>query len=372
MIRQLGIFIWKEVRHILRDRRSLIILIGLPVAQVLLFGFAITNEVGLSGMVVYDPSGSDAAQRLVKKMESTGYFQTLEWVSSTEEFQESFQRTKAKVALQIPADFPQPLLRGEPTTIQVVADATDPNTATTLISYARAVIFQFQQEELGRTTGQDLPLRINTETRMLYNPTLASVSLFVPGVMTVILLLVSALMTSIALTREKENGNMELLLVSPLRPGLIILGKVIPYIALSLGITIIILVLSIWVFNMPIRGNILLLFLECGLFVLTALSLGILISTRTETQQVAMMISLVALMMPTILLSGFIFPIESMPVILQWVSHVIPAKWFIIILRSVMLQGNGLEVVWFENLVLVGMTLFFLLVSIRNFNIRLA
>jgi len=371
MIYQLGIFIWKEVRHILRDRRSLLILIGLPVVQVLLFGFAITNEVGLTGMVVYDPSGSDEAQRLVKKMEATGYFQTLEWVHSPSEFERAFQSTKAKIALQLPPDFPDPLLRGEPLSVQLLADATEPNTATTLVNYAQAVIFQFQQEEsMGNQAGQ-MPMRIQTEPRMLYNPTLASVALFVPGVMTVILLLVSALMTSIALTREKENGNMELLLVSPLRPPLIILGKVIPYIVLSLSITVIVLLLSVWVFDMSIRGNIILLLLECGLFVLTALSLGILISTLTDTQQVAMMISLVALMMPTILLSGFIFPIESMPVFLQWLSNIIPAKWFIIILRRVMLQGNGWQEVWMENLILLGMTLFFLLVSIRNFKIRL-
>jgi ABC-2 type transport system permease protein len=185
-------------------------------------------------------------------------------------------------------------------------------------------------------------------------------------------MLVSAMMTSIALTREKELGTMEVLLVSPLRPPLIILGKVIPYVLLSMINTLLILGLSVWVFDMPIRGSFVLLFAESLLFVITALSLGILISTRTSSQQVAMMMSLMVLMLPTILLSGFIFPIESMPQPLQIISHIIPAKWFILIIKDIMLKGVGWAFIWQETLILTGMTTLFIGLSIRNFNIRLS
>jgi ABC-2 type transport system permease protein len=251
----------------------------------------------------------------------------------------------------------------------LLTDASDPNTATTLINYASAMIMQYQQELTGELK---LPLTITGEVQMVYNPSLKGVFLFVPGVMTLILMLVSAMMTSITITREKELGTMEILLVSPLKPVMIIAGKVVPYIVLSFLIALIILVMGAWVFAMPVKGSLLLLLLECILFGLTALSLGILISSITNSQQTAMMISLMGLMLPTILLSGFVFPLESMPKPLQLLANIIPAKWFNIILKDVMLKGAGLRQVWLPTLILCGMTVFFLAVSIRKFKIRLS
>jgi len=206
---------------------------------------------------------------------------------------------------------------------------------------------------------------------MVYNPELKSVFMFVPGVMTIILMLVSAMMTSISITREKELGTMEVLLVSPLKPILVIVGKVVPYIFLSVINATVIILLGIFVFKMPIEGSLFLLGLESVLFIITSLSLGILISTVAASQQTAMMISLMALMLPTILLSGFIFPITSMPMVLQVISNAIPAKWFIIILKGVMLKGVGLEFIWKETLILLGMTLFFIVLSVKKYKIRL-
>jgi len=206
---------------------------------------------------------------------------------------------------------------------------------------------------------------------MLYNPRMKSVFMFVPGVMTIILMLVSAMMTSIAITREKELGTMEILMVSPLKPPMIIIGKVVPYLLLGFINAIVILALGKFVFGMPIEGNLALLIGVCILFVITSLALGILISTRTETQQVALMISLMALMLPTIILSGFIFPVENMPMPLQVISNFIPAKWFIIILKDIMLKGVGWAYIWKEVLVLVGMTMFFIGASVKSFKIRL-
>jgi ABC-2 type transport system permease protein len=195
--------------------------------------------------------------------------------------------------------------------------------------------------------------------------------MFVPGVMTVILMLVSAMMTSISITREKELGTMEILLVSPLKPIQVIAGKVIPYVFLSVINAIVIILLSIFVFKMPVQGSLLLLGFESVLFIITALALGILISTISATQQTAMMVSLMGLMLPVIILSGFIFPIESMPLPLQIISNIIPAKWFIIILKAIMIKGVGLAYIWKETIILLGMTLFFILLSTKKYKIRL-
>jgi ABC-2 type transport system permease protein len=206
---------------------------------------------------------------------------------------------------------------------------------------------------------------------MFYNPELKSVFNFVPGVMTVILMLVSAMMTSISITREKELGTMEILLVSPLKPLQVIIGKVFPYIFLSIINAIVILTLGYFVFKMPINGSLLLLAFESILFIITALSLGILISTVSNSQQTAMMLSLMGLMLPVIILSGFIFPINSMPLPMQVISNIIPAKWFIIIVKAIMLKGVGIQYIWKETLVLMGMTVVFITVSIKKYKIRL-
>ena len=196
--------------------------------------------------------------------------------------------------------------------------------------------------------------------------------MFVPGVMTIILMLVSAMMTSISITREKELGTMEILLVSPLKPVLVIVGKVVPYIFLSLINAIVIVVLSIFIFKMPVQGSLFLLGVESVLFIITSLALGILISTISSTQQTAMMISLIGLMLPTILLSGFIFPITSMPLPLQIISNIIPARWFIVILKGIMLKGIGITYLWKETVILVVMAIFFLVLSVKKYKIRLA
>ena len=212
---------------------------------------------------------------------------------------------------------------------------------------------------------------IAIKSRMMFNQGLKSVFMFVPGTMALILMLISAMMTSISIAREKETGTMEVLLISPLRPYQIIIGKVIPYIVLSFTTALVILGMGVWVFGLPIHGSLVLLLAESLLFIILALSLGILISTLAPNQQVAMFISMFALMLPTMLLSGFIFPVENMPAILQYVSYIVPAKYFIIILKTIMLKGNGLLFIWKETLILVGITILFLIMSAKRFKIRL-
>jgi ABC-2 type transport system permease protein len=237
-----------------------------------------------------------------------------------------------------------------------------------LVNYATGIINNY----LVSMNSAQVPLKITPEVRMMYNGELKGVYMFVPGLMAMLLMLISALMTSLSITKEKELGTMELLLVSPMRPAQIIIGKVFPYVFLAFIDACIILVLGHLVFGMPILGSVGLLLLESFLYICMALSLGILISNITSSQQVAMMISLVALMLPTILLSGFIFPVENMPVILQVFCHAMPPKYYITIIKSIMLQGNGIEYVWKETIILAGFMFLFLALSIKKFKIRLA
>ena len=260
------------------------------------------------------------------------------------------------------------ILREGSMDIQVITDGSDPNVSRIITGYTASVIRDYLSES---ATTVDEPKGVVPVPLMMFNPGLKSVYLFVPGLMALILMLVSALMTSISITREKESGTMEVLLVSSLKPIQIIVGKVVPYFLLSFINVISILVIASLVFGVPCRGSVLLLMAESLLFIMTALSLGMFISTITSSQQVAMMISLGGLLLPTILLSGFIFPVASMPLPLQVISNVIPAKWYLIIVRAIMLKGAGFAVLWQETLVLAVMTVVLIGASLRNFSERL-
>ncbi|MEP2511071.1 MAG: ABC transporter permease [Reichenbachiella sp.] len=361
-------FVRKEFYHIFRDKRSLFILFGMPIAQILLFGFAITNEINNVDIAVLDHSRDATTGEIINKIAASKYFSINEFIERETDIESVFQKGKIKAVLNFEKNFSRNLIRDNTATIQIVTDATDPNTANTISNYTSSILRNYQQE-LNRDI--QLAYQVLPEIRMVYNPELKGVFMFVPGVMTIILMLVSAMMTSISITREKELGTMEILLVSPLKPVLIIIGKVVPYIFLSVINAIVIIVLSIFVFKMPIQGSLFLLGVESVLFIITSLSLGILISTISTTQQTAMMVSLMGLMLPTILLSGFIFPISSMPVPLQVISNIIPAKWFIVLLKGIMLKGVGIVYLWKETLLLFGMALFFIVVSVRKYKIRL-
>lgn len=367
MNRFLG-FLKKEFYHILRDKRSLFILFGMPVAQILLFGYAITNEIKDVHIGIVDHSKDEVTEKLIDKILASGYFILQDDLKTDKELDEAFKKGDIKEAIIFEHNFAQHLVLQNKADMQILADATDPNTASTLISYTSAIVNDFLH---GMNENKIQPMQIQPEVRMMFNPELKGVFFFVPGVMTIILMLVSAMMTSISITREKEMGTMEVLMVSPLKPLPILLGKVIPYLFLSFFNIVFILSLGVFVFGMPIKGSLILLFFECSLFVVTALSIGILISTVAKTQQTAMMMSMMGLMLPTIMLSGYIFPIESMPKVLQIISNIIPARWFISIIKDVMLKGNGIYFVWKETLILAGMAFFFLFVSARKFKLRM-
>ena len=361
-------FVKKEFYHIFRDKRSMFILFGMPIAQIMLFGFAITNEINNVNLAILDKSKDTETEKIINKISGSKHFKIEAIIRNDNQIEAIFKRGKVKAVLVFEKDFAQNLQTLKQGKVQVVTDATDPNTANTITNYIQSILQHYQQEtNISKVT----PPQIQVQSRLYYNPELKSVFTFVPGVMTVILMLVSAMMTSISITREKELGTMEILLVSPIKPFQVIIGKVFPYIFLSIINAVMILLLGYFVFEMPVEGSVILLALETVLFIVTSLALGILISTISKTQQTAMMISLMGLMLPVILLSGFIFPISSMPWVLQYISHIIPAKWFIIILKGIMLKGTGISFLWKETLILVGMMVFFLVLSIKKYKIRL-
>lgn len=362
-------FIKKEFRHIWRDWRTLIILIGMPIIQILLFGFAITNEIKNAKIAILDLAKDEQSTALINKIRSTDYFQLERYLTDRSEIEPIFRKGKVKEVIVFDKDFGRLLGKEGKSKLQLIADAADPNTATLILNYTQGIIASYLHEE---NQLKKPPFSIDVHTEMFYNNELKGVYMFVPGLIAIILMLVSAMMTSISITKEKELGTMEILLATPMKPSLIIIAKVIPYLLLSFTNAVIILLLGYFVFGVPVHGSLILLLAEMVLFVLTVLSLGIFISTVTDSQQVALMASLMGLMLPTMLLSGFIFPIENMPLPLQIISNIVPAKWFIIIIKNIMLKGTGLAYIWKETLIIMGFMVFFISLSVKNFKSRLA
>ena len=311
-------FVKKEFYHIFRDKRSLFILFGMPIAQILLFGFAITNEINNVDIAILDQSNDIETQKIIYKIKASPYFNVANQIEKESDIESEFKKGKIKAVLIFEPNFSKNLETKKVAVVQAITDATEPNVANTIANYTSAIIQNYQSQKKQSNSN---PVKVEVQSRMFYNPELKSVFNFVPGVMTVILMLVSAMMTSISITREKELGTMEILLVSPLKPFQVIIGKVFPYIFLSIINAIVILTLGYFVFKMPINGSIFLLAFESILFIISALSLGILISTVSNSQQTAMMLSLMGLMLPVIILSGFIdFRLDSNH--LSWKSSI--------------------------------------------------
>lgn len=367
-MKQFIAFVRKEFYHVLRDRRTLLILFGMPIAQILIFGFALTNEVKDSEILVVDYARDNASQELITEIGASRYFNIRQAALSHQEILSTFRKGKIKAVVVFPANFNADLLHQNKAQVQIIADATDINTANMITNYLSSIIMDYQNRV---NENLNMPYRIIPETRMLYNPQLKGAHGFVPGVMALVLMLVSVMMTAISIVREKETGTMEILLVSPFKPVLVIFAKAFPYLILSLVNVTAILFLSVFVLDLPVKGSLLLLFAESSLFIITCLALGIFISIKTDSQQIAMLISLMGMLLPTMMFSGFLFPIENMPYPLQILSNIVPSKWFYIIVKSIMIKGLGLNALWKETAILAGMTLFLLAISLKSFKIRL-
>lgn len=363
MMKQFLTFVRKEFYHILRDPRTMLILLGMPVVQIIIFGFAISTEVKNAKFVVFDQSQSQATAQLVNAIDHSNYFDLVGIAGSEEQIDQLMRSYQAEVALIIPPDFDRNLYLPSGATVGLIVDGMDPNVATTLANYVSSIVAQQYPREMGMV--------VHPDVKLLYNPGMQGSYNFVPGVMGLILTLLCAMMTSVAIVREKERGTMEVLLVSPLRPLVLILAKAVPYCALS-GLNLItILLLSYYVLGVPIVGSLWLLMLLSFVFILVCLALGLMISTLVRTQVAAMIISGMVLMMPTIILSGMIFPIESMPPLLQWISHIIPTRWYIQAVRGVMIQGAGFMFIWQELVILIAMAVAIVAFSLKKFKIRL-
>lgn len=368
-MKQLLVFIRKEFYHVFRDRRTLLIMFGLPVAQIVLFGFALTSEVKNARLIIYDNAGDVNTMQLITKIKASAYFTVEEPAKGYKDIEKAMKRGEAQCALVFPSGFGNDLMHAGKAQVQIIADGSDPNTAKTIISYLTAILTDYQQQLFPSAA---LPYHIVPETRMLYNEEGNGSLIFIPGVMALILMIVCTALTSVAVVKEKETGTMEILLVSPFKPVLVLISKAVPYLILSLANFTLIVVLAVFALHVEIKGSIPLLFLESMLFIITCLSFGLLISNVTSSQQTALLLSMMGMMLPTIIFTGFLIPIENMPQVFQVISNIVPARWYFIIIKAVMLKGLGFTYIWKETLVLLCMTAVLLFIALKNFKTRLA
>ena len=365
-------FIRKEFYHIFRDKRTMMILLAMPIILIILFGYAITTEIKSVPIAIFDQSRDEVSRKITEHLGASEYFNLYKMIDSEEEAQSLFKQGKVKLAIIFPVQYAST----PDASVQLLADATDPNEATQLTSYATAVIASAKAEIQGKLLqpsggGGLSQAGIVPVVHLLYNPMMKGAYNFVPGVRGLILILICALMTSVGIVKEKEMGTMEILLVSPMKPIYIILAKAAPYLLLSIVNIATILCLSYFLLEVPIAGSLTLLFSISILYALVSLCLGLLISTIADTQQAAMLISAMVLMLPVILLSGMVFPIENMPDILQWLSNIVPAKWYIIAVKDVMIKGLGAGAIVKEIGVLLLMVVLLVILSVKRFKTRL-
>lgn len=370
-------FVGKEFNHILRDTRTLMVLIVMPVVMIVLFGFALSTEIKDVKVAVYDPSRDAATSRLVSQIDASEYFTVTAFLDGEDGGLEAFRSNTADIAIVFEDNFYHRAVHDGDGRLQVIVDGSNTNVGSMAVFYVSSIVSSFQKE-LAREAALNQPssesvsqVRISTSTRMMYNPQMKSAFNFVPGVMGMILMLVCAMMTSVSIVREKERGTMEVLLVSPVKPFSVILAKAIPYFVVSAFILLLVLCLSVFLIKVPISGSLMWVILVSLLFILVSLSIGILISTLVSKQEVAILISGMVLMLPTMLLSGMLFPIESMPEVLQWVSYLVPAKWYIDSIKVMMIQGLGIRYCLDAVLILVGFLTVITGLSVVKFKDRL-
>ena len=361
-------FVYKEFCHILRDSRTVLILLVMPIVQIILFGFAISTDVNNVRLAVYDPSNDDATRRIVERFDANRYFSLVETLRTPQQIEEAFRSNRADLALVFEENFQQNLLHGGTGNVQLICDGTDPNTATLVTSYASNILAAYQAE---LSAGTPAPLQIVPEVKLLYNPQMKGAYNFVPGVMGMILMLICAMMTAISIVREKERGTMEVLLVSPVRPLRIVVAKMIPYFLLSCVNLATILLLARFVLGVPMSGSVVGLVGLSLLYLVLALALGLFISTMADSQVTAMLISGMLLILPLIMLSGMVFPIENMPGVLQGISCIVPARWYIEAVRKLMVEGLPFAAVLKEFAVLAVMTGALIGVALGKFNDKL-
>jgi ABC-2 type transport system permease protein len=345
-------FVIKEAKHILRDKRTMLILFGMPVVMMLLFGFAITTDVKNVRTIVVTSQMDHQTQQAVERLSQSEYFTITRSVATPQEAERLIRSQQADMAVVFASDY-----ASKKSGLQLIVDGADPNMAQQWINYAQQTIVNSQ-----------LP---TVNSQLLYNPQMKSAYNFVPAIMGMLLMLICAMMTSISIVREKERGTMEVLLVSPVRPLIVIIAKAVPYLVLAFTILIVILLMARYVLGVPLVGSLLWIIVVSIIYILLALSLGLLISNVAQTQLVALLLSAMVLLMPVVMLSGMMFPVESMPQVLQWIAAVIPPRYYIEAMRKLMIMGVGISEVAKEVAILAGMTALLLTVALKKFKTRL-
>ena len=365
-MKQFIAFVIKETKHILRDKRTMLILFGMPVVMMLLFGFAITTDVKNVRTVVVTSEMSPRTQQAVERLAQSEYFIITQTVNTPREAEQLIRSQKADMSL---TPSPSPIGEGSSNLQwQIMVDGSDPNMAQQWTTYAQSIL---SQPVDGKHYSLPSPFGEGLGVRLLYNPQMKSAYNFVPAIMGMLLMLICAMMTSISIVREKEKGTMEVLLVSPVRPLMVIIAKAVPYLILAFGILITILLMARFVLGVPLAGSLFWILAVSTLYILLALSLGLLISNVAQTQLVALLLSAMVLLMPVVMLSGMLFPVESMPTILQWISAIVPPRYYIEAMRKLMIMGVGIGEVAHEVAVLAGMTVVLLAIALKKFKQRL-
>jgi len=373
MLRRISAIIYKEYIHISRDIIALGMLIFFPVFALFLFGVAINLDIKHIPLAVYDQDRSPDSRALTEKFSQSGYFDLKARLTSEKEINGFVDARKVKIVLRFPSDFSRDIHSGKDTSVQLIIDGADNNTATIIMGYANSIIPKFSRDMLGallRNEGMSLPSQlpsVDLRPSIWYNPELKSAIFVVPGLIGLLLMSITVIRTSITIVREKERGTMESLLVTPLKPLELMIGKITPYIIISFIILALIILLARFIFQVPIRGNLLTLFSSSGLFIAATLGIGLFISNSADTAQTAWLMGFLSSILPAIILSGFIFPIESMPYPIQLITYLFPIRYFLVMLRGILLKGVGITVVYPEALILLMYALVIIAASVLRF-----
>jgi len=367
-IQRLRALVQKEFAQFFKDKKLLPIIFVAPILQLVFLGFAASLDVKNISFVLCDLDKTSESRKLTELFVNSGYF-TLEY--STENYkdvQQYLDNSNVAMAIVIPSKFGIKIVRKETANIQLLFDGSEGNSTAIASSYAAQIINRFSQNILVDMVGDMKRLGgINAETRAWYNPTLISRKFMVPGVLVLLLLITTMNLTSMAIVKEKEIGTLEQLLVTPLRPIEMIIGKLVPFTLIGLIVVCVAMTVMVFGFSIPIRGSVVLLFILTGFFLMTSLGLGLFVSTISKTQQQAMMIGMFFIMQPMMYLSGFVFPVENMPEVLQWIAYGIPMKYYLTVIRSIILKGVGISDLWFEAIMLFGMGAAILIASVLRF-----
>ncbi len=360
----------KEVRQLMRDKRMLYVLFVFPFVLLILFGYAINFDVHHIKLAVYDRDNSEITRDFLNRLTSSNYFDLVDHLSSEKKIRNVLDQGEAQVVLVFPQDFSQNIYSGRPVNVQILVAGVDANTASVIMNYMRAASATFSQKmsnDLLRVRGRHFSIPIDLEPRFLYNPDLNSTRYLIPGLISMILIMTAVISIALSIVREKERGTMEQINVSPLSSVELLIGKTIPYTFIALAVASMILFAGYLLFDVTVKGSVLLLFLSTFIFLFASLNLGILISTISDSQQVAFQLAALISLLPSFLLSGFVFPIESMPPVIQIFTNITPVKFYIVVLRDILLKGVGLEAFWDQLIYLLIFSVVFLgLASIIN------